>query len=64
MFAGFPKAKQPGLPLLSAMQSAGHGEPIVSAASHPPLQESQGRGTHSFGMGKETKSIEHGPTDV
>ena len=37
---------------LGAMQSAGHEHLMVSAASCPPLRKTQGRGTHSFGMGK------------
>jgi hypothetical protein len=38
---------------VSTMQAGGHGKPMVSAASFPPLQKTQGRGTHSFGTGKE-----------
>jgi hypothetical protein len=38
---------------VSAMQTAGHDNPMVSAASFPPLHRTQERGTHSFGTGKK-----------
>ncbi len=31
--------------------------PMVQAASYPPLQETQGRGTHSMGGVSEIKSL-------
>jgi hypothetical protein len=36
-----------------AMQARGHDKTIVSAASYPPLQKTQGRGTRSFETGKK-----------
>src|SRR5258708_23297952 len=35
------------------MQTAGHNKPMVQAASYPPLQKTQGRGTHSPGTGSQ-----------
>jgi hypothetical protein len=34
------------------MQAAGHDKLMVQAASYPPLQRTQGRGTQSSGTGK------------
>ena len=42
---------------IEATQTAGHDKLIVSAASCPPLQKSQERGTHRFGMGKRSPEI-------
>ena len=36
---------------VDAMQAAGHNKPMVQAASYPPLQRTQGRGTQSSGTG-------------
>ena len=48
---------------VSAMQTAGHGKAMVSAASHPPLQKAQGRGTHRSGTGRKTapERLGHAP---
>ena len=40
---------------VDAMQAAGHNKPMVQAASYPPLQRTQGRGTQSSGTGKEKR---------
>ena len=37
---------------VGAMQAAGHDKPMVLAASYPPLQRTQGRGTQSSGTKK------------
>jgi len=42
---------------VSAMQSAGHEQPIVSAASYPPLPKSQERGTQSFKTGNRETNL-------
>ena len=38
---------------VSTMQAGRHDNLMLSAASCPPLQKTQGRGTHSFETGKE-----------
>src|SRR5208282_5018290 len=38
---------------VSSMQAAGHSKPMVQAASYPPLQRTQERGTHCFRTGKK-----------
>ncbi len=38
---------------VSAVQTDGHDKSMVSAASYPPLQKTQERGTHSFESGKK-----------
>ena len=35
------------------MQADGHNKPMVQAASYPPLQRTQGRGTHCSGTGRK-----------
>jgi len=40
---------------VGSMQAAGHEQSMVSAASYPPLQKSQERGTHGFKTGNEIK---------
>jgi hypothetical protein len=48
---------------VGAMQTARHDQPMVSAASYPPLQKTQGRGTHSSGTGKTTRgTLGHPPS--
>jgi hypothetical protein len=51
---------------VSTVQSAGHSKPIVAAASYPPLQNTQGRGTQSSGTGRETRAerLGHPPADA
>ena len=39
-----------------AMQTRRHDRTMVSAASYPPLQKTQGRGTHSFEMGNKKRT--------
>ena len=46
---------------VSAMQAAGHEQPMLSAVSYPPLQKSQGRGTHSFKVGHRKPMRKAGP---
>ena len=40
---------------VGSMQAAGHNKLMVQAASYPPLQRTQGRGTQSSGTGKAKK---------
>ena len=50
---------------IGPMQAAGHDRPMVQAASYPPLQRTQGRGTQSSGTGKvkgETETRATRPT--
>jgi RHS repeat-associated protein len=48
---------------VTAVQADGHSKPMVTAASYPPLQKTQGRGTPSFAMGKRnaTERVGHPP---
>jgi len=46
---------------VGAMQARGHNNPMISAASYPPLQKAQGRGTHSFETGRKKADAEAGP---
>jgi|SRR5271170_1020189 len=39
------------------MQAAGHNKLMIQAASYPPLQRTQGRGTQSSGTGKVKKRV-------
>ena len=43
------------------MQAAGHDKPMLQAASYPPLQRSQERGTRSSGTGKKKERRKDGP---
>ena len=45
---------------IGAMQAAGHDKLMVQAASYPPLQRTQGRGTQSSGTGKGKKARRKG----
>jgi hypothetical protein len=40
---------------ISTMQASRHDNLMASVASYPPLQKSQGRGTHSFETGNEKR---------
>src|SRR5450432_1091518 len=49
---------------VSATQAAGVANPMVPAASYPPLQRTQGRGTQSSGTGKNERDrrVGHPPS--
>jgi hypothetical protein len=50
---------------ISTMQAGRHDKLMVSAASYPPLQKTQERGTRSFETGRrELKGMGHPPVDT